>query len=608
MKSFEEVHSGMQPSIDTTLSMHRQRLFSTNCNRLDAIIECILLCGRQNIALQGHADADSSKSTNKGNFNAILEFRALGDPILQEHLKESAKNAQYTSPVIQNEIIDLCRSLILNKIGKEVKESGIFSIISDECTDCGNKEQLSLSVRYFTNEEIRESFLGFFELDSGVTGEAIAHTIESAVFDCHLDPTRIRGQAYDGASSMSGKYKGCAAVLERKYPKAKYTHCCSHVLNLAVVKACSLIQVQNLFDVITKVYKFFDNHPKRQYVLDQFCEGLPSKMKSLCKTRWLQRVEAFHIFMDLYDSIIKVFDDVVSNSDRWSRDSVIDAVAFSKGILNFEFIITLHVVERYMSFTESLTRSLQARAIDIIKAVQHIAVLKQVLGDARSDIDKQFKSLFTNTLKCAEKYNVSVSIPRRCSRQTARENHPGSTAEEYYRRSLAIPFLDHLISEIDTRFTSHSLTAMKSLGIVPSCFSSSEKATDGELIAFFDDDIDNASTVHAELQLWRAYFKDKELPDTLSSSIKHTSAMMFPNIRKMLIHAMVLPVTSCEAERSFSALRRIKSYLRTTMKQDRLNGLALLNIHNSTSYIPSAAEVRNEFLKKNRRLMETKLL
>lgn len=100
----------------------------------------------------GHA-ADSSKSTNKGNFKAILEFRALGDPILQEHHKESAKNAQYTSPVIQNETIDLCRLLILNKIGKEVKESGIFSIICDECTDCGNKEQLSLSVRYFNNRD-----------------------------------------------------------------------------------------------------------------------------------------------------------------------------------------------------------------------------------------------------------------------------------------------------------------------------------------------------------------------------------------------------------------------------------------------------------------------
>ena len=73
-----------------------------------------------------------------------------------------------------------------------------------------------------------------------------------------------------------------------------------------------------------------------------------------------------------------------------------------------------------MSFTESLTRSLQARALDIIKAVQHFAVLKQVLHDARLDIETQFKILFTNASKCTEKYNISVSFPRRCSRQTAR--------------------------------------------------------------------------------------------------------------------------------------------------------------------------------------------
>ena len=85
----------------------------------------------------------------------------------------------------------LSQYAVLNRIGEEVKKSGIFSIICDECTDCGNKEQLSLSIRYFNNEEIRESFLGYFELDSGVTGKAIAHTIESAVFDCHLNPTRI---------------------------------------------------------------------------------------------------------------------------------------------------------------------------------------------------------------------------------------------------------------------------------------------------------------------------------------------------------------------------------------------------------------------------------
>ena len=66
---------------------------------------------------------------------------------------------------------------------------------------------------------------------------------------------------------------------------------------------------------------------------------------------------------------------------------------------------------------------------------------------------------------------------------------------------------------------------------------------------------------------------------------------------------MVLLVIS---ERSFSTLRRLKTYLRTTMSQERLNGLALLNVYNSTTYIPSTMKIRTKFLKKHRRLMESK--
>ena len=79
--------------------------------------------------------------------------------------------------------------------------------------------------------------------------------------------------------------------------------------------------------------------------------------------------------MDIFDSIIKSFDHVSTCPSDWSRDSLMDAVSLSKDILNFDYIITLHTVERYMSHTESLTRSLQARALDIIQAVKHIATL-----------------------------------------------------------------------------------------------------------------------------------------------------------------------------------------------------------------------------------------
>ena len=45
----------------------------------------------------------------------------------------------------------------------------------------------------------------------------------------------------------------------------------------------------------------------------------------------------------------------------------------------------------------------------------------------------------------------------------------------------------------------------------------------------------------------------------------------------------VWPLTSCEAERSFSGLRRLKTYLRSSTKKDRLNGLALLMVYRSIS-------------------------
>ena len=133
--------------------------------------------------------------------------------------------------------------------------------------------------------------------------------------------------------------------------------------------------------------------------------------------------------------------------------------------------------------------------------------------------------------------------------------------------------------------------------IVPSCFTSNSDISDDEMLGFLE--VDCKSSAKAELEMWCTYFKDKEvLPDSPQSALEFANPMMFPNIRKMLIHIMVLPVTSCEAERSFSALCRIKTFLRTTMGNDRLNGLALLNVHSGTQYIPSVLEMKADFLLK----------
>ena len=54
--------------------------------------------------------------------------------------------------------------------------------------------------------------------------------------------------------------------------------------------------------------------------------------------------------------------------------------------------------------------------------------------------------------------------------------------------------------------------------------------------------------------------------------------MMMPELSKVLKIYSVLPISSCEAERSFSALKRLKTYLRSKMGQNRLSSLALMHL------------------------------
>ena len=84
-------------------------------------------------------------------------------------------------------------------------------------------------------------------------------------------------------------------------------------------------------------------------------------------------------------------------------------------------------------------------------------------------------------------------------------------------------------------------------------------------------------------QLWQ-YFRKQytptiQLPGNLIECVNYADEDMYPNIRVLLIIGCTLPVSSAEAELSFSGLRRIKLYLRNRMSDERLSGLALMHLH-----------------------------
>ncbi|XP_025419323.1 zinc finger MYM-type protein 1-like, partial [Sipha flava] len=68
------------------------------------------------------------------------------------------------------------------------------------------------------------------------------------------------------------------------------------------------------------------------------------------------------------------------------------------------------------------------------------------------------------------------------------------------------------------------------------------------------------------------------LTDALTS-MDQCNEILYPNIKKILHIIACLPVSVASAERSFSTIRRLKTWLRSNMGEERLVGLALLNIH-----------------------------
>ena len=94
----------------------------------------------------------------------------------------------------------------------------------------------------------------------------------------------------------------------------------------------------------------------------------------------------------------------------------------------------------------------------------------------------------------------------------------------------------------------------------------------------------------------------EERPDTAANAIKECDQEMFPNINVLLQICCTIPATSCECERSASALRRLHTYTRVTVSQDRLSHLALFHIHYSAEV--DLDEVVELFARKHPRRLE----
>lgn len=149
---------------------------------------------------------------------------------------------------------------------------------------------------------------------------------------------------------------------------------------------------------------------------------------------------------------------------------------------------------------------------------------------------------------------------------------------------MTIPLIDHVHSDLCTRFFKDSLVSYNGLYLIPSKVVSLNKKHPGKplkdfltsFLVFYEDDFESKHLLESELELWQPYWLivKTNCPSNISNTLKALKFDAFPNIKIALKILATLPITSCECERSFSGLRRVKTHTRTTMSGERLNSLS----------------------------------
>ena len=170
--------------------------------------------------------------------------------------------------------------------------------------------------------------------------------------------------------------------------------------------------------------------------------------------------------------------------------------------------------------------------------------------------------------------------------------------DQFY--SIHYKFVQKLIEEIERRFCQKTLTNLSILtDILLDPVNNSSSAEIVEICTKFGL---NNDKIQLEMSLFRQlenipteFLEFVQFFQNLNSDVHK----MLPEIKKLIKLLLVVPSSTASAERSFSMLRRLKTYLRSTMTQVRLNSLVIMHSYSDDLASIPVSSILKEFVSRN---------
>lgn len=605
--------------VDIELTQQVEHLEQYWRSVLKRVISVIHFIAERGLAFRG--DNELVGSPRNGNFLGILELISQYDDFLAQHIKTEANRGKghtnFLSSTIMEEVISIMGEQLLREIISRVKKSKYYSISLDSTPDAAHIDQLTLVLRYMKKDSPVERFVTFMA-NKGHGAEDMFNALREFLNTYDLDLGNCRGQSYDNASAMSGRYNGLQAKVREKNNLASWIPCTAHSLNLVgknAVECCS--SAVHFFDFLEKLFVFFTISTHRYQLLDEALKKSDSSLtlKRVTTTRWSCRADATKALKHNYEQIKEVLKHIVDDIEE-KKCVRCEVEGLLKQMNQLETGIYTTFWNDILQRTDATNKTLQHAKLDLNTAVASLTSLKEYVASKRDS----FHTYEKEGEQLSQSGSAYKAVESRQKRRNVRLNplDYGHAEEvqlspsEKYRTQTFLPIIDQFVSSLGQRLEAYKQISSKFSFFRHLQRLSSDELCDAaeQLIRSYPDDLD--ITFKEELCQFVTFaniFTDEEPTDVSTELFLYRLVLdkgvqdTFPNIEIALRIYLVLMVTNCSGERSFSKLKLIENRLRTSMTQKRLVNLTMMSLESDILCELDSNEIISEFaMKKSRKV------
>ena len=459
--------------------------------------------------------------------------------------------------------------------------------------------------------KVNEEFIGLHALPSTDAG-TIFNVLKDILLRCNLDINKLRGQCYDGAASMSGSKSGVATRFKEENEKCLFTHCYGHVLNLAVGDVIKKVPTfDETFSVAYEICKLVKKSPHRNTKLNAIWEKTENEAKSihkLCPIRWIVRGEASEAIVENHNELMELWEWSLEHAKLTEmRGRILGA---QSKMNTFDFLFGCLLGKIILKQTDNLSKSLQSPTLS---AAEGQEIAQDVIMTLEKDRNEKSFDLFWERLE-QRRQQLSIPtarLPRKrqlpdCFGPTNNPStqHHDTSIKDRYRRYFFEAY-DNKIQGIKNRLNQGDFKQYSNLQqlVLKAANRESYEEEFNHVTTFYKNDI-KKSLLETQLPTVKISLRSEKkmnISEVLekSRSLSPARKNLLSEVIKVVKLLLVTSATNAISERSFSSLKGVKTYLRATMKENRLNHLMTLHVHKFRNDELNLISIGNIFTNQN---------